>query len=377
MAKKNTNSRRLKGYYGFSKKYPSRRGEGYAIGESRKMKKKERRAKIFFAVFCISLFAAVFTAVMLCYQLSTRPIPIAEEKSPVVTSDNIGTVRAIYIDNETLGDMNLLSKFLDGAVKNGFNAVIADFKTREGYLAYESDMSGNYGNGGLNLIDSVTVNMIKSKDLMLIAGVYCFEDSIAPQRLNAYVYENAERTQIWFDASAVSGGKVWLNPALPQSADYICSCLSEVVKLGADAVYLQSVQFPASREGVGQFFTEDDTTLNRNAVLLDFIERAVKTAGERPVIIAVPLEGAEGGNEQLWGGTLFDTAASVCSPMIAEPDSGDYIKYVGDKYVVMNENVKNNFSTIKVIPTVNNNPDDPDFYEKMAQSSAESYIIIP
>ena len=41
MAKKELSPRRLKGYYKFSKKYPSRNAESYAIGESRKMKKKD------------------------------------------------------------------------------------------------------------------------------------------------------------------------------------------------------------------------------------------------------------------------------------------------------------------------------------------------
>ena len=43
MAKKELSPRRLKGYYKFSKKNPSRNAKSYAIGESRKMKKKEKR----------------------------------------------------------------------------------------------------------------------------------------------------------------------------------------------------------------------------------------------------------------------------------------------------------------------------------------------
>ena len=43
----------------------------------------------------------------------------------------------------------------------------------------------------------------------------------------------------------------------------------------------------------------------------------------------------------------------------------------------MNDKAKNNFSTIKIIPTIKNQPENPDFYEKMSESKAESYIILP
>ena len=107
------------------------------------------------------------------------------------------------------------------------------------------------------------------------------------------------------------------------------------------------------------------------------IENAVKKAGKAPVIIGIPLEGADGGNQEKWGGTLFDTAASICSPFILPQENSDYIQYIENNYTVMNDKAKNNFSTIKIVPTVKNQTEDIEFYKKLSKSNAESYIIIP
>ena len=41
------------------------------------------------------------------------------------------------------------------------------------------------------------IEKIKSEGFIIIARVFCFEDSTAPQRINAYVYEDVEKTKIW------------------------------------------------------------------------------------------------------------------------------------------------------------------------------------
>lgn len=377
MAKNDVPNRKMRGYYKFSKNYPSRSGTKSAIGESRKARRRERVKKIFLALFLCCLFAASCILIMFLYDLSTRPLPETENDNPIqITADNIGTIRAVYIDNGTLGEISELSSALENAKKNGFNAVMLDFKTQEGFLTYDSSLSGNTDTSPYNRVDMATLDRIKDEELLIIARIFCFEDSVAPQRIGAYIYEDVEKTQIWFDSPAVSGGRVWLDPTSQAAWNYLCSVIEEAAQF-ADGIYLQSVQFPVSREGAEPIYTDDDNALNRNSVLQQFIERAVASAGERPVIIGVPLEGADGGDAEKWGGTLFDTAAPVCSPLLLKPDDGDYTEYISNAYTVYNDTVKNNFSTIRVIPTVKNQTDDPSFYEKLALSKAESYIIVP
>ncbi len=377
MAKNENSQRRLKGYYGFQKKYPSRRGER-PIHETRKAKKRERIKKILFCVFLCYLFVVVFVLAKFCYNLSTRPLDNNQiETPPLITADNIGTVRATYIDNSILRDVSDVMNFLEEAKNNGFNAVMLDFKTRDGILTYDSNLISYSGKEKYNEIDWNILEKIKLEGFLVLGRIYCFEDTVAPQRLNAYVYENAEKTRVWFDDSAIMGGKVWLDPTNLRATNYLCSVINEVVELGADCIYLDSVQFPQSREGAVPVYTADDTTLNRNLILMQFLENAVRSADGRPVFLGMPIDCAEGGDTEKWGGTLFDTSAHICSPILETPNNGNYIQFIENSYIVYNDKAKNNFSTVKVIPTIKNTIENPEFYENLASSKAESYIIVP
>lgn len=377
MAKKENSQRRLKGYYGFQKKYPSRIGER-PIHESRKAKKRERIRTILFCVFLCFLFVGIFVFAKFCHNLSTRPLDKNNiDSPPLVTADNIGTVRAAYIDNYLLRDMNDLDASLDSAKENGFNSIMLDFKTKEGILTYKSDLISYSTTETYTEINSQIIEKIKDEGFLILGRIYCFEDTIAPQRLNAYVYEDAEKTRIWFDDSAIMNGKVWLDPTNSKSTNYLSSVIKEVVALGVDCIYLDSVQFPKSRPGAIPVYSSNDTTLNRNTVLMKFIEKAVSAANGRPVILGCPLECADGGDTEKWGGTLFDTAAHICSPVLESPSNENFIEFIENSYFVFNDKAKNNFSTVKVIPTIKNPVENIDFYEKIATSKAQSYIIVP
>lgn len=376
MAKNENSGRRLKGYYGFQKKYPSRQGDR-PIHESRRAKKRERIKISLFCVFLCCLFVASFVFVKFCYNLSNRPLNSKVETPPLITADNIGTVRSNFLENVILRDSNELSEFLEESKQKGFNAIMLDFKTKDGILTYKSNVMSYSGISEYNEIDKSVINKIKAEGFLVLGRIYCFEDTYAPQRLNAYIYEDVEKTRIWFDDSAIMGGRVWLDPTNPRSSDYIFSVITEVTALGVDCIYLDSVQFPESRVGATPVYTSDDTTLNRNLVLMQFIEDAVRFAGGRPLILGMPIECADGGNMEKWGGTLFDTSAHICSPILENPSNGNYIEFIENSYVVYNDKAQNNFSTVKVIPTIKNQVENPEFYEILSSSKAESYIIVP
>jgi hypothetical protein len=235
MAKNTNQSRRLKGYYEFSKKYPSRRGER-PIHESRRTKKRERIKKILFCVVLCCLFFASFVTIKLCYNLSQRPLTDTNNNVSNVTVDSIGDLRAIYLDNVMLEDTADFDKNLDNAAKNGFNAIILDFKTAEGFLTYDSKLITYPEKDKYETINQSVIKRIKNRGFLVVARIFCFEDSIAPQRLNAYVHEDAEKTKIWFDDSAINNGKVWLDPTNSNATSYLTKVVREVVSLGADCI---------------------------------------------------------------------------------------------------------------------------------------------
>ena len=371
MKKDGQSNRKLKGYYKFSKKYPTVRGTTYAIGESRKMKKKERNNKIILVVSMILLFVIAFVIASVCFTLSRRPIGdngAADEKR--LSADNIGTVRAVFLANETVKTDTDLENALDNAVKNGMNAVMLDFKDKDGDVLYPSETAASPVSEGKNTIRKDTVNRIHKAKLMVIARVYCFEDSMAPQKLSAYVYSDAEKKNIWFDKAPALGGRVWLDPSNEKTQTYLCRIISEVSDMGADAIYLQSVKFPVSKT-IKPVFDED---ISRNKVLMSFIESAVSSC-DCPVILGTEMTAVDGSDTEKYGGSLFDTAAAACSPVIKKTD--DYTAAVAKEYTRLKSQAANNFTTLNVIMTVHDISGNTGFYGELSSAGVDSYIIVP
>lgn len=371
----NKNKRRLRGYYEFSKKFPSQRGTVYEIGESKKRRKKEIRNKILSAVLIVIALILALIAFFFCMDLSRKPIPQETEhgNSTAVSAENIGQIKAIFIENSLLEDGAELEKKLNEAKENGFNSVMLDFKDEDGNVLFPSSAAATSRIDDKIQITQSMIEHFKAEGFTVIARIYCFKDSVAPQRIGAYVYEDENLSSPWFDAPAALSGRVWLNPADVRAVNYLLSVIGEAVSFGADCIYLGGVEFPVSNENP-PVFTEDDASLSRNFVLLNFVEQAAAKAGSCPVILGFSFEGIEG-NDEKWGGTLFDSAAAGCSPEI--PVSENYAKYVGDMWTVLNERAKNNFSTLKCIPTVKDTPENENFYKELNENGAQSYIIIP
>ncbi len=371
MKKDGQSNRKLKGYYRFSKKYPTVRGTNYAIGESRKMKKKERNNKIILVVSMILVFVIAFVTASVCFTLSRRPIKDTNASAEKrLSADNIGTVRAVFLSNETIKTDVDLENALGNAVKNGMNAVMIDFKDKDGDVLYPSETAVSPMSNGKNAVKKDTVNIIHKQNLMVIARVYCFEDSMAPQKLSAYVFSDAEKKNIWFDKAPALGGRVWLDPSNEKAQSYLCRIISEVSDMGADAVYLQSVKFPVSKTLKPVF----DEGINRNEVLMSFIESAAASSG-CPVILGTEMTAIEGSNSEEYGGSLFDTAAAAVSPVIKKTDN--YTVAVAKDYVSLKSQAASNFTTLNVIMTVHNLNGNTGFYEELSSAGVDSYIIVP
>lgn len=369
----NRNKRQLRGFDGFSKKSTSAKGTVYAIGESKKRKKREHRNRILYSVLIFITVIFVLIIFFFCRDLSRKPIPQdgAKENNTAVSAENIGQIKALFIDNSVLGNEAMLEKKLKGARSDGFNSVIFDFKDESGTVLFPSKTYTSVIENKNQITQSV-LDKIKSEGFMVVARVYCFCDSVAPQRTGAYVYEDAELKNPWFDAPGALSGRVWLNPADSRAQNYLLSIIGEAADFGADCIYLQGVEFPVSKERP-PVFTEDDPSLSRNYILLKFVEDAVDKAGNCPIILGFSFEGING-DEEKWGGTLFDSAAAACSPEI--PLSENYAKYAGDMWKVLNNRAENNFSTLKCIPTIKDRPENEHFYSELNENGAESYIII-
>ena len=128
---------RKKSYYRFSKNYPSKSGNIYAIGESRTRRKKEKRNRIIFYASLVLVFAAVFLVVSVARNLSRRPI---DGSAQGLADSYDGQLKALEMPDEALGGGIAYELFRTQLKSDKANAVVVELKRADGKLNYNSSV---------------------------------------------------------------------------------------------------------------------------------------------------------------------------------------------------------------------------------------------
>lgn len=304
---------RKKSYYPFSKNYPSRRtGTKYAIGESRARRKKERKSNVLYALCLVLVFLVVFTGASVVLTLSKRPL--SDGSASAAPLD--GQWQAVYMNSDELSGGIAFDLFQSTLSGQEANAVLIDFKDANGQLCTalsHDDTAAEIGAQKVPISDAAdTVARLKAKNYKVILRVYCFRDPVAAANLPTAAVTEADGVTIWLDDSAWGGGNPWLNPYSDTARAYLLNIVREAAAFGADMILLDGVSFPDGRYLDRAFFPgEAESLFSRNAILHDFIEQAQAAAGDVPLAVNMPLSAALSGNDSLYGGGIFDSAAAV------------------------------------------------------------------
>lgn len=325
---------RKKSYYQFSKNYPSKHsGTLYTIGESRARRKKEKREKIFFAAGLVLFFVIVFLVSSIALNLSKKPL----ENNFISASDAFdGKLRAVYMPDDVLDGGIAFELFKARLPENGANAIMVDFKTKDGYLNCNLPVSQAGDIGALshtyeNAAD--TLKQLKDAGYKIIANIYCYKDSLAASKLGAAAAVTQADGTIWLDNSARLDGNPWLNPYSSAAEKYLLDIIAAAADSGADVIMLNSVQFPQSDYLDKAVFTgEDKSVESRNSILHKFIEKAVEKAGEIPVCVSMTANGALNGDSVLYDGSIFDSTAAFSAVDFKKEDLHDGFNFGENVY---------------------------------------------
>lgn len=362
---------RKKSYYQFSKNYPGKRsGTLYAIGESRARRKKEKREKVIFAVCLVIFFAAVFLISSVAINLSKKPL---ENKLPSAAKEFDGKLRAVYMPDEVLDGGIAFELFKSELSGYKANAVMVDFKTKDGYLNYSLPVSAANDIGALSHTyenAAYTLQQLKNAGYKIIARIYCYEDSVAAAQLGAAAAVTSADGSIWLDNSARLDGNPWLNPYSADAEKYLLSIIRETAKSGVDVIMLSSVQFPQSDYISKAVFTgEDKSVESRNSILHRFIEKAVNESGDIPVCVSMTAGGALNGDADIYDGSVFDSTAAFSGVDFRQESLQDGLKFGENVYSSENIGVGNlisgsipllkqklseNYHTMAMIPIIDN-----------------------
>ena len=383
----NNNKPRKRSYYPFSKNYPSKSGNIYAIGESRTKSIREKRNRVIFYCSMVVLFAVVFVALSVAISLSRRPIDDSDSAKAGVFE---GSYKAYYMPGDALDGGIAYSLFRTTIAGGKANAVVIDFKTNDGRLCYKSSLEtavniGADADASPQALE--VISRLKNDGYKIIARISCFEDRLAASMmLSAAVTE--EDGSVWLDKSAREDGNPWLNPYSQQAREYLLEIIAESVDLGADAVLLDSVCFPdSSRIDRAVFRGENQSIESRNSVLHSFVAAAAEVCRDVPVTVYQSADSALNGNQTLYEGSMFDSDA-LFNVVDFRTDAVGGAVTVGERSIEkndVNENsliqlsvpilakkLEDNFTTKGIIPVV----DDEIYIATLQNMGIENYIII-
>ena len=379
---------RKKSYYAFSKNYPGRRtGTKYAIGESRARHKRERNKNILFGVSLVVLFAVVFCVVFVALSLSKKPL---EQGGETVAVEN-GNYHAVYMTPDELAGGIAFDLFRQQLEESGANAVLVDFKTADGNLVFPSTVQTAQDIGACtNAVQTAkdTVQTLQASGYAVIFRIYCFEDALAAAYLPGAAVTEADGKTVWLDDSAQNDGSGWLNPYSDTAKLYLLQIVDDAVSFGADVVLLDGVCFPSGRYlGRAVFAGEAQSTFSRNAVLQDFIEQVKKVTGDVPLAVSMSLSAALSGDQTLYGGGIFDTAADYAAVDFRRNDLPESFKmgdvtyrtdmsqeeYINAATSALSARLEENYRTKGILP-ITDSADDVSFLQN---AGIDRYIRIP
>ena len=335
--KKDYGSGQRSSYYGFRKDFP----EGGRKGRFRKSASRSERGKKIGKIALMVLgFAAVtvlaFFITDFALNLSNKPAvtnphqvetgsggqgkdtqqepqsaeaPVAQQKAAA----------ALWLPERTLRNASALDSFLAAAKQAGASAVMIDAKDTDGTLLFPSALEQVKATGateGAYSDFAQALQKIHDNGLSVIARVQCFRDPLAARKLgegSAVCYQRPGT--LWLDNSADKGGKPWLNPYSEAARKYLTDLIGELAAMELDSILLDSVQFPSGYAlGKTYYVGESESGLSRNDILKNFVADAKKAAGDKNVILMQSGEGALGGAEEQYHGSLFDSGADVYAP---------------------------------------------------------------
>ena len=368
-------------YYTFSEEYPRDR---FQI--SRRKKLLSRRRKLRIAVSAISfvlIFILAYFGMSISLSISNAPIDTKNEvildttKTDKLKEDGI---RALYMPSAKLSDKEYIKDFIREIRKKNGNSVVIDFKTSEGKLYYTS--FEDYAiMCSCNMLDNDTVrnavSLFDSKDITVIARLYCFEDSLVSEAVPEIAVKYMDTDVNWRDTEAENGHS-WLSPVSKKARTYLYGIMKELYAMNIKGFMLESVQFPDGAKNAATYPGEKNSG-KRNDVLKDFLKNAQKKLPKDAIfILSQSAADAQKGNEEIYFGSMADTSVYGISADTRERDENITLEK-REKFsslISMYGEISRRFPKKTVIPIISMDEYSKSYIRNIKRSGYTSYILI-
>jgi hypothetical protein len=153
-------------------------------------------------------------------------------------------VRGVYINPYQANNKEYMEEVFARADSGLINAVVVDFKSDYGFLAYGSDLDlAKEINAVKKHFDApYLVENAAKHNLKLIARIVCFRDNYLSAYKQYGIRDDSGR--IWLDYKDMA----WTNPYDDAVQDYLLAVAKEIVKKGIKSIAFDYIRFPTDGE---------------------------------------------------------------------------------------------------------------------------------
>ncbi len=320
-------------YYTFSKDYP--------IGNlTKRRSSRKKETKLLFKKTVVSALCFVLIALLSFFvtetglKFSYKDPDVSQTQQTVQDSQQTEgealplSIKAFFLPEEKISDTKYVKKLISKIKRYDAKSVVINFKTKDGHLAYSSKSSYTISID-CALYDNETVrktiSLFKSKNIDVIAQIYCFEDPLMSKANSDLAVKYLNTDVSWLDNTEEKNGKTWLNPYSSQSRKYLIDVIGEVASFGVSGFILRSVSFPDKGSSDTAGYPGEKEKGQRNDILLNFIKSVKeKVSPDNFVLVSQNINDTLNGNEKSLFGTLTKSDADgFCADLSSRP--GEYV----------------------------------------------------
>lgn len=298
---------RTRGYYRFTKEYPSAVDEN-GFRENAPGKKAVLRRRITAAVLCVAAFVCAFVFARSCMLISGRELPSEPTREQGDSEKTLFRALHFSYDEFSSGDTAAMTEKLK---ELSCTAAVFDFKDDTGYVLFNTgDFMGMSADKRISGAAD-TVKAVKAAGYEVCAYISCFKDTAASRAdLTFSVRKNTYEGDAWLDNS----GHGWLDPFSEPARNYVTELITAAAETGFDRIILGNVCFPSDSGTAPQCFAwESSYTASRNQILINFIGSAVKSSGSARLTVMfdhTAFSSEQKSDEPGYYGSMLSCAAS-------------------------------------------------------------------
>ncbi len=368
-----------KSYYTFSKDYPVDR---FHTVRRKSQKSHIRRIKTAGICFLLILvFSLSYFAMSLLLNISGKPIEngtIQNEEIKVSAAESFkeSGLRALYMPYHKLSDIKYIEDFIYEIERKNGNAVLIDFKTEGGKLAFTS-LHSYAVKAKANLFSNDTVrkalDLFKSEEITVIAGIYAFKDPLVSKASPELAVKYMDTDVNWQD----SEGESRLNPFSKGAKGYLKEIVTELYKMGVRGFMFKELNFPSSAKSTATYPGEKKGNM-RNEVLKAFI-KDIRTALPKDALIILSQSASEAqkGLSEAYGGSMANSLAEVISADTEQLPEGVTVSRK-EKFVSvlsMYGAISNNYKSKIFLPEIDMEDYSRYYIYKMRKAGFNSFIL--